>query len=114
MDNTDTLAWLRKLGQQLDDATRLLAQQLEAAARAKHELELAHAAAFLGNEGAVEVRKQQTILDTARQRLNATLADVQVQATTELVRTLRVRIEVGRSLNAAQRTEAIAIGLQHQ
>lgn len=112
IEHSDTLEWLRHLGQQLDEATSQLAAQLVVAAKAKHELEVAHATAFLGNEGPMDVRKQMSILDTAGHRLASSLADVKVQATLEHIRSLRVRIEVGRSLNAAQRTDAIAAGLQ--
>lgn len=100
-----------ELGRQLDDATSEMADLEATAVRAKVDYEKAHARAFLRAEGSVDARKQQTILDTEAERLTLYLADATLHACIERIRTIRARIEIGRSLNAAQRSEMAAAGI---
>lgn len=111
VNNTEVMTWLMELGRQLDDATSEMSNLEGVAVRAKVRYERAYATAFLAAEGSVDSRKQQTILATEAERLNLYVADAAVHACIERIRTIRARIEIGRSLNAAQRSEMAAAGL---
>lgn len=111
IDNNQVIRWLIELGRQLDDATTEMADLEATAVRAKVSYEKAYAKSFLNGEGSVDRRKQQAILDTEATRLELYLADATLHACIERIRTLRSRIEVGRSINAAQRSEMAASGL---
>ena len=63
-----------------------------------------------GGEGSIEQRKAEARVETYRVRLDAELATAMVRHCQERIRTLRSQIEVGRSLNAALRSEFAAGG----
>lgn len=92
----------------LDAATSEVAELDEAAVRARQVFEVAYARAFLTSDGPVDGRKQQAVLATAAEKLAAEIGAQRVRACQERIRTLRVQIEVGRSLGAAQRAEFTA------
>lgn len=106
----EVAAQLAELARELERATTELNRLDDAAVRAKSRYEVAYARAFLTAEGAMDVRKQQAVLDVADQRLAAEVAEQQVRATKEHIRTLRDRLDVGRSLGAALRSQMIADG----
>lgn len=95
----------------LDAATTEIAELDEAAVLAKAAYEVAFARAFIGADGSVDVRKQQSVLDTSDTKLTAELAEQKVRACRERIRTIRDQIEVGRSLNSAVRAEFTASGV---
>jgi hypothetical protein len=109
--NQDVIRWLMELGRQLDEATSEMSDLEATAVRAKIAYERAFATAWLAAEGSIDSRKQQTLLTTEKQRLDLYLADAAVHACIERIRTIRARIEIGRALNAAQRSEMGASGL---
>jgi hypothetical protein len=78
----------------------------EAAVRKKEAYTLAYAKTFLQAGGAVEVRKQTTLMETSDERLDADLSETLVKAHKRKIDTLRVRIDVGRSAAALVRAEA--------
>jgi len=78
----------------------------EDAVRKKEAYTLAYAKTFLQSNGAVEVRKQATLMETTDERLDADLAETLVKAHKRKIDTLRVRIDVGRSAAALVRAEA--------
>lgn len=96
---------LSELSRMLDAATREVAELDEASVLAKAAFEVAYAKAFLASEGAMDVRKQTAVLDTADQKLGSEIAEQKVRACRERVRTIRDQIEVGRSLNSAVKAE---------
>lgn len=96
---------LAHLSRMLDAATVEIAELDEAAVRSKSRFEVAFARAFLTSEGAMDVRKQQAVLDTADHKLDAEIAEQKVRACRERIRTIRDQIEVGRSLNSAVKAE---------
>lgn len=103
---------LSELSRLLDAATDEIARLDEEAVRAKAAYEVAYARAFLSAEGSIDVRKQTAVLEVRDVRLAKEIAEQQVRACQERIRTLRSQLEVGRSLNAAVRTEwtAAAVG----
>ena len=64
-----------------------------------------YARAFLIADGSVEERKQKAILVAEEERFQADVAEQKVRACRDRIRALRDRLEVGRSLNAAVRTQ---------
>jgi len=105
-----TLKRLGELSRMLEAATSEYAELDEAAVRAKAAAEFAADRAFLGGEGSIEQRKAEARVETYRVRLDAELATAMVRHCQERIRTLRSQIEVGRSLNAALRSEFAAGG----
>lgn len=99
---------LAELSRMLDAATSEIAELDEQAVRAKQAHEVAYARAFLTSEGAMDARKQQAVLATDGEKLGAEIAQQKVRACQERIRTIRVQIDVGRSLGAAQRAEFTA------
>lgn len=106
----DVVMQLSKLARELEQVTRELAELDEAAVRAKGRYEVSYARAFLTAEGAMDVRKQQAVFDVADEKLAAEIAEQRVRATKEHIRTLRDRLDVGRSAGAALRSEFAASG----
>lgn len=90
---------LQKLSEELDGVER-------DAVEAKEVYTVEYARKFLENTGAVEVRKQQTLLDTSDVRLQADIAEQMVRAHKRKIDTLRTRIDIGRSTAALVRAEA--------
>jgi len=99
---------LSRLARELDAKTGEIARLDEEAVRARSRFEVGFARSFLKSQGPVDVRKQQAVLATEAAKLDAEIADAKVRAAREAIRTLRDRLEVGRSLNAAVRAEFMA------
>ena len=96
---------MQKLSDELDGLE-------ENAVRRKEAYTLAYAKTFLGADGAVEIRKQHTLLETHQERLDADLAETLVRAHKRKIDTLRVRIDVGRSAAALVRAEAELLNIR--
>lgn len=111
MQPNDVVRRLSELSRMLDAATLESAQLDEAAVRAKQRYEVVYAHAFLEAEGAMDARKQIAVVNCQHERLDSEIAAQLLRACQERIRTLRVQIEVGRSLNAAQRSEWAASGV---
>lgn len=98
--------------QQLLSLARELAElsegmdQLEIdAVNAREDFTMAHAQAFLGAEGAMDIRRYTAVEATHHERLAAETAEALVRGRKRQLDTLRVRVEVGRSAAAALRAE---------
>lgn len=101
----DIVKRLSELSRLLDAATAEIAELDEAAVHAKSIFEVAFARAFLGVEGPMDQRKQESILSCADQRLAMELAEQRVRACRERINTLRTQISTGQSLSAAVRQQ---------
>lgn len=99
---------LMTVSRELDDLTRELKTLDEDYVEKKIAFESAYARAFLTGEGSVDARKQGAVLATSDQKFAMELAESRVRSTRAALATLRDRIEVGRSLGAAVRSELIA------
>lgn len=100
-----TLEALAEISRMLDRAVDDYARFDEEAVMAKSEYEVAYARAFLSLDGSVEIRKQQSLLDTWEARLDMERAEQVVRAVRERIRKLHAQLEVQRSINAAQRAQ---------
>lgn len=67
-----------------------------------------YATAYLAAKGPVEDRKQTAVLEVEDDRLAAEEADQALRYARERIRVMRDRLEVGRSLNAAVRSQFAA------
>ncbi len=104
----DVVLELSRLARALDAKTEEIARLDEQAVRAKSRFEVAFARTFLTTPGSMDVRKQTAVLGTADAKLDAEIGEAKVRAAREAIRTLRDRLDVGRSLNAAVRAEFAA------
>jgi limonene-1,2-epoxide hydrolase len=96
---------LANLGRQLDAKQVEIRDLDDAAVRARSRYEVAYARAFIAATGAEGLRKQTAILATETQKLDVEIADQVLRAARESIRVLRDRLDIGRSLNSAIRSE---------
>lgn len=101
---------LGSLSRRLDDAQADLAKAEDEAARSKHAADLTDAKAFLAAEGAVEVRKRKAFVETETHHLTAAVAEAGVKAARSALAVLRTKIDVGRTLVSAAKSEQQASG----
>lgn len=104
---------LAALGRELDRLIKQIAEAETAAVNAREDFTLAHAQAFLRAEGAMDVRKYTAIEATHVQRIAAELAEAEVRGLRRSIESVRVRIDVGRSVGAAMRAEVSLAGSGH-
>lgn len=110
MTTTDIVVELSRIGRELDDLSREIARLDAACVQAWHSHRLEYARTFLSSkgEGTQEDRKQAAILAVEEYKLAAEGADQALRAAQERIRVLRNRLEIGRSLGAARRSEFAA------
>ena len=106
----DVILMLAQLGRQLDAKQEEIAHLDEEAVRAKSRFEVAYARAFIQSTGAEGLRKQTATLETADQKLDAEIADQKLRAARQSIQVLRDRLDIGRSLNSAIKSEWVAQG----
>ncbi len=99
---------LSQVSRDLEALSRTIDQLDRAAVAAWSTHRRAYARAFLDAKGPVEDRKQTAILACEDQRLEAESADQATRYARERIRVMRDRLEVGRSLNAAVRSQFAA------
>lgn len=104
----DVVLELSRIARDLDAKTAEIARLDEESVRAKSRFEVQFARSFLSTSGSVDFRKQTAVLATEVSKLDAEIAEAKVRAARESIRTLRDRLDVGRSLNAAVRAEFAA------
>lgn len=108
----DVVKVLAQLGRDLDHQQGEIRNLDEEAVRARSRFEVAFARAYIQATGAEGLRKQTAVLETADAKLDAEIADQRLRAAREYIRVLRDRLEIGRSLNSAIRSEWAAQGQQ--
>lgn len=101
---------LGQLARDLDDVTKELNEADRDSVTLREDYTLAYARAFLRAEGAMEARKQIAIELTTGERLAAEAADQVVRGLRRQIDTLKVRIDVGRSVGTAMRAELSLAG----
>jgi hypothetical protein len=106
----DVILMLAQLGRQLDAKQEEIARLDEAAVRAKARHEVSFARAFIASTGAEQLRKQTAILETESAKLDAEIAAQVLRAARESIQVLRDRLDIGRSLNSAIKSEWSAQG----
>ena len=106
----DVALQLAKLSRQLDELVREIGQAEIAAVNAREDYTLVLSKAFLRAEGPMDVRKHVAIEATHRERLAAETAEAVVRGLRRQIESVRVRIDVGRSVGAAVRSEISLAG----
>lgn len=107
----DVVLELSRIARDLDAKTAEIARLDEEAVRAKSRFEVGFARSFLSTSGSVDFRKQTAVLATESQKLDAEIAEAKVRAAREAIRSMRDRLEIGRSIGAAVRSEFVASGV---
>jgi len=101
----DVVRQLTKLGSELDAAVRMLKGAEIEAVEKRHEADMVESRAFLSSDGAMELRKHQARVAADRFELQALTAEAVVKHLRAHIRTIETRIEIGRSLGVALRSE---------
>ncbi len=101
---------LAALARDLDACVRTLDTADRDAVTKREDYTLGLSRAFLSAEGAMEQRKHEAITRTHAERLAAETADAIVRGLRRQVDTLKVRIDVGRSVGTAIRAEMSLAG----
>lgn len=97
---------LARLARQLDDLVSEVGDAERQAVNTREDYTRAYARTFLECSGAMDLRRQETLLATSDERLAAELAETHVKGLKRRAESIRLRIEIGRSLGAAVRAEA--------
>ncbi|OLE27949.1 MAG: hypothetical protein AUG44_08650 [Actinobacteria bacterium 13_1_20CM_3_71_11] len=100
---------LARLARELDDLVAAIDDAEKNAVNAREDFTMTYAKAFLTAEGSMEVRKHKATVDTHAARIGAELAEQQVKGIRRQIDSVKIRIDVGRSLGAALRAE-ISLG----
>lgn len=101
----DVVKQLAQLGRDLDAKQEEIRRLDEEAVRARARFEVTFARKFLAAEGSVDVRKYTATVECAELKLDAEIADQVLRAARESIRVLRDRLDIGRSLNSAIKSE---------
>lgn len=105
MTSSDVAMQLARLARTLDALITSIGQAETDAVNRREDYTLALSKAFLRAEGPMDVRKHQSIADTYAERLAAETAEALVRGLRRQIDSVKIRIDVGRSVNAAIRTE---------
>ena len=105
MTANDVAANLARLARDLDAVTQALNLADREAVEKREDYTLSLSRAFLATEGSVEQRKHEAITKTHAERLAAETAEAVVRGLRRQVDTIRVRVDVGRSVGTALRAE---------
>lgn len=102
---TDVAANLARIARQLDGAVTDLRTLDEESVRARSRFEVSYARAFLSADGSMDVRKQEAVLATEKEKLDAEIGEQRVRSQRAYIDSLKVRIDVGRSYGSAIKAE---------
>ena len=108
MSTTDIVLELSRIGRELDALSTEIARLDAACVVAWSEHRKAYARAYIDGTGSIEDRKQHAVLEVEELRVAAEAADQVHRAARERIRVLRDRLEIGRSISAARRSEFAA------
>lgn len=106
----DVILQLAQLGRDLDAKQEEIRRLDEDAVRARSRYEVTFARHFLKSEGNLDIRKYKAVEETAELKLDAEIADQVLRAARESIKVLRDRLDIGRSLNSAIKSEWQAQG----
>ena len=101
----DVVRQLSKLGGELDAAVRTLKSAEIEAVEKRHEADMVESRAFLSGDGSMDLRKHQARVAADKFELGAMTAEAVVKHLRAHIRTIETRIEIGRSMGVALRSE---------
>lgn len=108
MNTNDIVLELSKIGRELDALSHEIDRLDHECVVAWSEHRKAYAREYIGGQGSVEDRKQHAVLAVEELRVSAESADQILRSARERIRVLRDRLEIGRSISAARRSEFAA------
>ncbi|HXH77151.1 hypothetical protein [Nocardioides sp.] len=106
----DVALALARLGRDLEACVRSLDHADRESVHKREDFTLALSRAFLATEGPMDMRKHRSIVDTHTERLAAEVAEQIVWGLRRQVDSIKVRIDIGRSVGTALRAELTALG----
>jgi hypothetical protein len=101
---------LAQLARDLDALVTSIDEAEKHAVNAREDYTMAFAKAYLSSDGSIEARKHMSTVATHDKRIGAELAEQHVKALRRQIDSVRIRIDVGRSLGAALRAEFNTLG----
>lgn len=110
LTSNDIASQLAALARQLDALVRQIGEAEIVAVNAREDATLSLSKAFLTAEGPMDIRKHVSIEATHAERLAAELAEATVRGLRRSIDSVKVRIDVGRSVGAALRSEVSLAG----
>ena len=96
---------LSKIGRDIDETTDTIATLDEEVVRARADFKKEFARRFLTTEGSMDIRKHTAELETSDLSFTYELAEQKHRAAVSHLRSLRDRLEIGRSISALVRLE---------
>lgn len=108
MNSQEIVAQLTDLTLELKTTVSELAELDEIAVRAEWKERQAYASAFMSISGSMDIRRQQSILNTSGHTLERELADMRVRAAKARIKYLEVAFDSVRSISAARRAEFVS------
>jgi hypothetical protein len=106
----EVIRHLGGLTRELDGLTKALRSAEFDMVEKRHAADVAEAHAYLTNDGPVEERKRKAVLATQNAEHAAEVAEALVRVLKRDIRTLEVRIDVGRTFGATVRAEMKTLG----
>lgn len=106
----DVASHLASLARDLDALVRAADLAERDAVNKREDYTLSASKAFLRAEGPMDIRKHQSTVDTHAERLAAEVAEQIVRGIRRQIDAVRIRIDVGRSVGAALRSELALAG----
>jgi hypothetical protein len=101
---------LAQLARQLDDLVAAIDDAEKRAVNAREDFTMSYAAAFLSSEGSMDIRRHLATERTHDTRLAAELAEQLVKGIRRQIDSIKLRVEVGRTLAATLRSEMSNLG----
>jgi len=101
----DIIQTLSRIGKDIDQATEELSRLDAQVVGRRRVAEVQFAEAFLNTEGAMEIRKYTAKLSSEQANFELELAEQEHRAVVAHIRSLRDRLEIGRSISALVRME---------
>lgn len=101
---------LAQLARDLDHLVTEIDTAEKAAVNAREDFTMTHARAFLAAAGSMDIRRYVAVEATHAERIAAELAEQHVKAIRRQIESVRLRVEVGRTLAATLRTEMTNLG----
>lgn len=103
---------LAALARELDQAIRAIESADRDRVERRGAYDLAYARAFLAAEGSMDIRRYVATEQTHDKRMDADVADATFRHLQRRIAAINTRVDVGRSVNSALKTEMSLAGLE--
>ena len=111
---TDVVIQLSELGRELDGLVRAMKAAEFDAVTMRHEADMVESRAFVAAVGSVELRKHLARLASDGPEAKALVAESTCRWLKARIRSVEIRVEIGRSYGAAVRSELRTVGYAEQ